>query len=126
MSEENKDLRKQRREKILLEKKQAANSLRWKLDDMSRCLKRDKKFLGRSEAYENLCIAVNFMLDQVSDDEARYKRILENKSAREEMQELQQALNRERKLRQELENKISEATTSSGLFIKYVRDKLGV
>ena len=28
MTEENKDLRKQRREKILLEKKQAANSLR--------------------------------------------------------------------------------------------------
>ena len=126
MSEENKDLRKQRREEMLEKKKQAVYSLRCKLDDMEYTLRRNTKFLGRSEAYENLCIAVNFMLDQISDDEARYKRILENKSAREEMQELQQALNRERKLRQELENKISEATTSSGLFIKYVRDKLGV
>jgi len=126
MTEGNKDLRKKRREEMLDEKRKYAQTLIWKLDDMEVFLNNQKGFFGRSNAYHNLVIALRWMQDQVDSDEYRYQRRLEYKDMKEEMQELQQALNRERKLRQELENKITEATTSSGLFIKYVRDKLGV
>lgn len=124
--EDNKDLRKQRREEMLAEKRNTMDSIGWKLNEVERTLRKNEKFLGRSDAYKNLTITLRWMQDQLSEDQTRYERILERQSEKEEMQELQQALNRERKLRQELENKITEATTSSGLFIKYVRDKLGV
>lgn len=126
MTEDNKDLRKQRREEMLDEKRKYSQTLIWKLDDMEVFLNNQKGFFGRSDAYHNLVIALRWMQDQGNSDKYRYQRRLEYKDMKEEMQELQQALNRERKLRQELENKITEATTSSGLFIKYVRDKLGV
>lgn len=42
------------------------------------------------------------------------------------MRSLQKSLNREIKKNTELEKKIDEAKTSSGLFIDYVRKRIGI
>jgi len=123
---DNTDLRKKRREERLAEKRKSLDKILWKLNDVSYALRREETFLGRSSAYKNLMIALDWMEDQVVEDLNRYERIIENKSAREEMQQLQQALNRERKLREELETKVKEASISGGLFIEYVKGKLGI
>ena len=96
------------------------------LDYILRTLKEMDSYNHRSSVFKNFEIAVRLLQDKLHEDVYKSVKIIERSKQSQEMKQLQKALNRERKLRQELENKINEATTSSGLFIKYVRDKLGV
>lgn len=80
----------------------------------------------RSGSYELLRGALENYQRSLTDDYELFKDINGRKTLREDMRELQQALNRERKLRAELEEKVKEATESSGLFVSYVRKKLNL
>ena len=65
------------------------------------------------------------MEEQVQLDLYRYEKRIGKMSERDEIASLQKSLNRERLKREKLEKKVNEAKESSGLFIKYVREKLG-
>ena len=106
------------------ERKKAYYSLRGDVDNMRYKLQDLGKHRGHSSAYKVLISALDVFRDQVSADFNRYERRIRFIDNSDTALELQQALNRERKLRQELENKIKEASESSGLFISYVRSKL--
>jgi fructoselysine-6-P-deglycase FrlB-like protein len=84
------------------------------------------KYKGRSLAFRNLENALRIFQQQVDEDHRRFNARVKVNEARSEVRDMQQTLNRERKLREELESKIKEASESSGLFISYVREKLGL
>lgn len=85
----------------------------------------DIKFGRRhSDAFKLLMLALDGFEDQIYRDYDRYVKKVDSIVKRDELRELQQSLNRERKIRADLEKKIEEAKTSSGLFISYVRKKL--
>ena len=79
---------------------------------------------GHTNAFKLLMIALDGFEDQICKDYDRYVKRVGSIVKRDELKELQQSLNRERKIRADLENKIEEAKTSSGLFVDYVRKKL--
>ena len=84
------------------------------------------KHKGHSGAFRVMVAALDVFDDQINNDHQRYirrVRLIDDKII---IKELQNSLNRERIKRELLEKQIKEATTSSGLFIKYVRDVLGV
>lgn len=92
------------------------SSLIW---NMERDLRDIKKHKGRSLALE--------IFEQKVDEEHRsFKKRVRNNTVTLDNRLLQQSLNRERKLREDLETKVKEASESSGLFISYVREKLGL
>lgn len=74
--------------------------------------------------YKMLRDALRIYEMHLTDHYDRYRDINGRNTMREEMRELQQSLNRERTKREEIEDKVKEASESSGLFIKYVRSKL--
>lgn len=84
----------------------------------------DIKFgVGNTNASKLLMIALDVFEDQINRDYDRYVKRISSIAKRDELKELQQSLNRERKIRADLENKIEEAKTSSGLFVDYLRKK---
>ena len=92
---------------------------------MMKCKMKDiEKHRGHSPAFKNLMAALDVFEDQLTRDYERYEKRIRESSATKEIKQMQDSLNRERKLRNELEVKIKEASESSGLFIKYVREKL--
>ena len=106
------------------EKKKAYYSLRNDIDHIKSKLTRIKRSRGYSPAFKVLMSALDVFNDQVRRDYSRYEKRVNSISNGDKVIELQQALNRERKLREGLESKIKEASESSGLFISYVRSKL--
>lgn len=91
----------------------------WKLKDIERSR-------GHTTAFKQLMLALDAYDQQIRDDFSRYEKQINRRRDRDDVKQLQQALNRERTLRQELESKVKEASESSGLFIKFVRNKLGI
>lgn len=110
--------------KQMEERSRAYYSLRSGVYSIRREMQDLKKHRGHSPAFKLLIIALDMFDDQVSRDYDRYERRIKAIERKDVITELQQSLNRERAKRQQLEVKIQEATTSSGLFIKYVREKL--
>lgn len=85
-----------------------------------------KKNRGQTPAFKNLMIAVEMMREQIRRDYLRYENRINAANAKDQVSEMQKALNRERAKREELEKQVKEATESSGLFIKYARKALGI
>ena len=108
------------------ERKEAYYSLQYKLDDMRHTLQNIKKNRGHSTAFKQLMLSIDAYNQQIRDDFSRYEKQVNKIRDKDSVFEMQTALNRERKLRHELELKVKEASESSGLFIRFVRDKLGV
>ncbi len=118
-------LNKEEREAQLEKKKDEHYTLRneiWYLRDKVSRLGKSK----HSPAYKVAVSALDMLNNQIEQDYNRYTRRLRVADANEVAQELQQSLNREKKKNFELEKKIEEAKTSSGLFIDFVRSKLGM
>lgn len=96
------------------------DSIRWKLKDLG------AHRGARSYSFKMLNIAINLSLDQVRSDYDRYVRRIRRMDSNEDVSFMQKALNREKEKNAKLEKQIEEAKTSSGLFIDFVREKLGV
>lgn len=79
---------------------------------------------GISAEFKGLIIALDVFENQVDRDFRRFENMASRHHHRDKIKQLQQYLNRERKLREQLQNRIDEAKESSGLFIKYVRSML--
>ncbi len=106
------------------EKKYSAiETLLWRIE---RDLHDIERHQGRSLAFRNLKNALQIFENQVDADYRRFTTRINANTLSADNKLLQQSLNRERKLREELEAKVKEASESSGLFISYVRDKLGL
>lgn len=115
------------KQQLLLEQQnERQRNLYYKLDNILYEVKNADGYRSNSDTFKNFEISVRLLQDKLQKDYYRSESVIRRRIESDEKRGLQQALNRERKLRQELEDKINEATTSSGLFIKYVRDKLGV
>lgn len=116
--------------KSLKEQKEERKAKYYSLDHRLNTLYREMKDLrgyrGHCIAYRQLMLAIEGMQEKIRDDYCRYEKSISRRTRRNDMAQLQKSLNRERAKREELEAKVNEATTSSGLFIKYVREKLGV
>lgn len=119
-------MKQESREDKLRESEKKYYDLRSKLGYFRRELIDLKKHRGHSSAFRNLLSSIEIMEDKIKEDYMRYALLIRKADVRDEVREIQNALNRERTKREELESKIEEAKTSSGLFIKYVRGKLGV
>jgi len=85
-----------------------------------------KGYRSNSLAFKQLLLSIEAMSEQVHSDFKRYKRRINIMTANDEIISLQKSLNRERAKREELEAYVKESMTSSGLFIKYVREKLKI
>ena len=81
---------------------------------------------GRSIEYNQLLLALRGYSYKLDREMRQYESRIKGLTLRDELKEMQTALNRERTLRENLEAKVKDATESSGLFIRFVRDKLGV
>ena len=120
-------LNKEERQKRIKAKEDSYYSLRNDLDSVQWRLRDLKGYRGGSSyAFKMLDIAINLALEQIRRDYDRYVRRLRRIDACEDVSFMQQALNREKKKNAVLEKKIEEAKTSSGLFVDFVRKKLGV
>lgn len=108
------------------EKKRCYYSLSTDLEQMARKLSLLNNHRKHSSAFQNLRLAIEIMQEQVNDDYNRYVKNVRRLKDRDDVANMQHQLNRERAKRQELEKQIKMATESSGLFIKFVRQKLGV
>ncbi len=117
---------KEERAKKLKDRETAYYSLRNDLDSMRYKLNYLKIGKGHSRPFKMLRMAVDLMLDQVNKDYDRYVRRIRRADSSDDVSFMQKALNREKLKNAELEKKIEEAKTSSGLFINFVREKLGV
>lgn len=95
------------------------SSLRWKIKDIV------STRLNKT-ALQHLVDSLTLAEEQIQRDYDRYINRLRTYDDKDEISKLQAALNRERIKREELQAKVDEATTSSSLFIKFCRDKLGV
>jgi len=101
-------------------------ALRNEIDDMKFNLQSLRKHRGHSDAYRLLIIALDGFRNQISRDHRAIERRVRITADKQLAAELQNALNRERKKRFELEAKMKEASVSSGLFIAYVRKALNL
>ena len=117
---------KEERAKKLKEKEEAYYSLRNKLDSINWELRDVSEGKKRTYAFKLLGIAINLALDQVNKDYNRYVRRIRTADMSDDVMFMQKALNREKQKTAELEKKIEEAKTSSGLFIDFVRSKLNI
>ena len=97
----------------LKERQRAYYSLDNSLHDMREKLSSLKKHKGHSIAFKMLLNAIDLMSEQIRNDFSRYEKRVRNSD------------NSEKLKNAELEKKIEEAKTSSGLFIDFVRSKLG-
>lgn len=109
----------------LKERQRAYYSLDNSLHDMREKLSSLKKHKGHSIAFKMLLNAIDLMSEQIRNDFSRYEKRVRNSDNSDTCVEMQKALNREKLKNAELEKKIEEAKTSSGLFIDFVRSKLG-
>lgn len=82
-----------------------------------------KGFKGGSAEFKMLELALSKFQDKLRKDYDLCERLKRREQNICTVKEMQQALNRERKIRHELEKEIEEAKRSSGLFISYVRSK---
>lgn len=121
-----KEEKKKYRQEAFEKRKSEYYSLSATINNMQRKLKNIEKNRGHTIAFKQLMLALDGYEQQIREDFSRYDKNIKRSSHMLEVKSLQQSLNRERKLREELEHKVKEATTSSGLFIKFVREKLGV
>jgi len=117
---------KEERAKKIKEKGDAYYSLRNKLDDIRWQLKSINDSKKRTHAFKLLYIAIDLSLEQIRKDHDRYVRRIRRADSNEDVKFIQKALNREKAKNAKLENKIEEAKTSSGLFIDFVREKIGM
>ncbi len=101
-------------------------SLKWDLYGIREKITSISKHRGHSPAFKVLVSAIDVMCGQIERDEQRYSRRIRESDNGDICIELQQSLNRANKKNAELEKKIEEAKTSSGLFIDFVRDKLNL
>ena len=79
-----------------------------------------------SPAYKVALSALDVLSNQMERDYSRYVKRIERIGIRQEIEFMQKALNREKTKNFELEQKIEEAKTSSGLFADFVRKKLKI
>lgn len=112
--------------KTIEEKRDDYYSLDCMLDSMTEKLESLKRNRGRTYAFKMLSMSIRLMQQQVRDDYTRYVKRIEEKSCRNDMADMQKSLNREVIKNKLLEKKIEEAKTSSGLFIDFVREKMGL
>lgn len=119
-------LSKEDREERLKRRKSEYYSLSHDLYNIKRKLRGIEKNKGHTTAFKQLILGIEGYEQQISDDFSRYEKQIRIMDRTDEIAKMQKALNRERAIRQELELKIKEASESSGLFIKFVRNKLGV
>ncbi len=119
-------LTKEERAAKLKAKEDAYYSLRNELDSINWTLRRISEGKKRTYAFKLLAIAINLTLEQIKNDYDRYVRRIRRMDASEDVALIQRSLNRANKKNAELEKKIQEAKTSSGLFIDFVRDKLNL
>lgn len=119
MSEEKRRAKQEERDSALTE-------LRWYLRGIKDQMNQVKRFSGNSTAFKLLMFAADNMMNQIENDSFRYRKAVYNKNKKDEVKEIQQALNREKIKNAKLEKEIEEAKTSSGLFIKFCKDKLGI
>ena len=110
----------------LKERQRAYYSLDNNLYDMREKLSSLEKHKGHSIAFKMLLNAIDLMSEQIRNDFSRYEKRVRNSDNGDTCIEMQKALNREKLKNAELEKKIEEAKTSSGLFIDFVRSKLGM
>jgi hypothetical protein len=99
-------------------------ALRDEIDSMKFSLQNLRKHRGHSDAYKLLLIALDGFRHQIRRDYRAIDMRVRITADKQLAAELQNALNRERKKRFELEAKMKEASESSGLFISYVRKAL--
>ncbi|YP_010660204.1 hypothetical protein PP590_gp47 [Pseudoalteromonas phage HS1] len=109
----------ERRKKAYYQLAHDIQMMRYKMNEI-------KRHRGHSPAFKNLMLAFDIFEDQVSQDFSNYEKNIKKNEITADNRQLQNSLNRERKLRHELELKIKEASESSGLFISYVRKKLKI
>jgi hypothetical protein len=119
-------MNKEEREKKIKQKEDSYYSLRNKLDSIRWQLKDVSENKKRTYAFKMLDIAIGLSLEQIKKDYDRYVRRIRIMGSNEDVSFMQRALNREKLKNAELEKKIEEAKTSSGLFIGFVREKLGI
>ena len=118
-------MNKEERAKKAQEKQEEYYSLRNDLGEMKFKLNRLRKEKGRSRPFMMLNASIDLMLYQVESDYNRYIRRIRIADSSDTVIFMQKALNREKEKNAILEKKIEEAKTSSGLFIDFVREKLG-
>jgi len=120
-------MNKEERQRKLETKEDSYYSLRSELSSLQWRLKDLKGYRGgRSSSFKLLNLAINLSLDQVENDYNRYVRRICRRDAEEDVELMQKALNREKVKNAKLEKEIEQAKTSSGLFVDFVRKKLGV
>lgn len=98
-------------------------SMCWRFRDQLHSI---KKHRGHSDEFKMLDMALKQFEDKVSSDYKRFELRIKRKEEYQEVKQMQQALNRERKLRHDAEARMKEAATSGGLFIEYVKTMLGM
>ena len=108
------------------DKQQAYYSLSYDIHIFRQKMLELRKGRGHITEFKLLDAALDLFERKIEEDYKRYVLRIKAFSERKELKEMQQSLNRERKTRAALEVKIKEASESSGLFIKFVRNKLGV
>jgi len=79
-----------------------------------------------SPAYKVALSALDVLSNQIDQDYNRYIKRINRIGVGQEVKFMQKALNREKAKNFELEQKIEEAKTSSGLFVDFVRKKLKI
>lgn len=117
-------MNKEERDSKITAKSDKYNRVLYKLDDIK--YEFTDIFGPRSRKYNLLFLAIDSVQEQLKLDYDRYVRRIRIIDNSEDMRSLQQSLNREIKKNIELEKKIDEAKTSSGLFIDYVRKRMGI
>lgn len=117
-------MNKEERESKLSDKSDKYNRINYKLENLKYEL--TDTFGPRGRKYNLLFLAIDSAQQQLKLDYDRYVRRIRIIDNSEEMRSLQKSLNREIKKNTELEKKIDEAKTSSGLFIDYVRKRIGI
>ena len=115
---------KEEQAKKLQDRKDFYYSLRWDLYGIRDKMTSIKKHRGHSNSFKVLVSAIDVMCEQIERDEQRYSRRIREANNSDICIELQQSLNRANKKNADLEKKIEEAKTSSGLFIDFVRKQL--
>lgn len=107
-------------------RKKAYYSLTYDVQMMKYKMSEIERSRGHTTAFKNLLLAFDIFEEQLSRDFSNYEKNIKRNELTIDNRQLQTSLNRERKLRHELETKIKEASESSGLFISYVRKKLKI
>lgn len=111
-------LTKEQRDELLEKRRQIYYSLDDEIDRIRHKLQ-DLKQFGTSNEARNFKLAADIMSNKIRRDMNRFNAVVTNEAYREECALLQKSLNRANKKNLELESKIEEAKSSSGLFIDF-------